>query len=73
MLSNPRTKLFSAEPSTRQEGIGRTDHLLSYDMTQTACVLLAVRTCVLSCCLAVVWGIQIQMHRLMGGIFEVSH
>jgi hypothetical protein len=37
------------------------------------CVFVAVRTCLLSRCLAMIRGIYIQTHRLVGGIYKVHH
>jgi hypothetical protein len=67
----------------KQEVLGRTNRLLSFDTTQTANkttrprinlllrVFVAAGTRFQSRCLATIGGIQIQTHRLMGGIYEV--
>jgi hypothetical protein len=36
-------------------------------------VFIAAGTCIPSRCLATIWGINMQTHRLTGGIYEVPH
>jgi hypothetical protein len=75
--------LFLAYFVLKQEVLGRTNRLLSFDTTRTAqkrmrptiflllSVFVAAGTCLPRRCLSILWGLHMQTHRLMGGIYEV--